>query len=362
MTPRQALDWLTGSALPLWLAHGVEWQSGAFSEDLDPATLRPRSNFRRLRVAARQTYVFAQGAKLGVPHAAEAASLGLAFLRTKARQPDGGYPSRFDLANAPLDAGRDLYDHAFVLLAYAHTGQAADARAVLAYLDAHFIHPEGGLRESVPDALPRRQNPHMHLLEALLAAAEIFADWDYLDRADRLVDLFLDRLLQPGKPALPEYFDAVLQPVRDAGRYVMEPGHHFEWVWLLDEHRRLSAAAGRTPRDTTTASGMLMEFAQAHGVTAKGHISAELWSDGGARPAPVRIWPTTEWLKALSRQGADQVPAGIDALARFFDGVPPGLWCERAEAGVLIRGETCPASSLYHISCAILELRRHIAA
>ena len=358
MTPAAALDWLAGSALPLWLSHGVNWQAGAFREDVDPATLGSRSDFRRLRVAARQTYVFAKAAQLGVKRAADAAELGLGFLRTKARQADGGYPSRFDLANAPQGEGRDLYDHAFVLLAYAHTGQAADARALVCYLDAHFIHPEGGLRESMPDALPRRQNPHMHLLEAMLAAAETFADWDYLDRADRLIDLFLDRLLQPNEQALPEYFDSVFTPVREAGRYVMEPGHHHEWVWLLDEHRRISAAAGRTPRDTRPAAAMLLEFAETHGVTADAHMSAELWSDGAARPAPVRIWPYTERLKALSRARPQQVAGGTMALARFFEGVPSGLWCERAEAGVLIRGETCPASSLYHIACAILEINR----
>ncbi len=361
MTPAQASDWLTQKALPLWLDHGVDWKLGAFIEDIDPLTLASRAGFQRLRVAARQVYVFAQGARLGVPRAAEAAQLGLDFLRRTARQEDGGYCSRFSLDNTPEGSGRDLYDHAFVLLAFAHVGAAADARALVAYLDAHFIHPEGGLRESVPDALPRRQNPHMHLLEALLAAAEMFADWTYLDRADRLVDLLLDRMLQPGEQALPEFFDPVFQPVRVSGRYQAEPGHHFEWVWLLAEHLRISAAAGRTPRDTTAIAAMLLAFAETHGADAAGNLQMELWSDGSLRPGPVRIWPTTEWVKALSRERPADVPHALAALARFMDGVPEGLWCERAQDGVLIRGETCPASSLYHIACAILEVRRHIA-
>lgn len=361
MTPAQAQDWLTRQALPLWLNHGVDWQRGAFHEDIDPVTLAPRADFRRLRVAARQTYVFAQGAKLGVPRAAEAAQLGLDFLRRIARQPDGGYASRFSLDNTPQGSGRDLYDHAFVLLAFAHVGAAADARALVAYLDAHFIHPAGGLRESVPDALPRRQNPHMHLLEALLAAAEMFADWSYLDRADALIDLFLDRLLQPGEAALPEFFNETFQPVREAGRFQAEPGHHFEWVWLLSEHRRLSAAAGRTPRDTTAAAASLLEFGEAHGADAAGNLLMEMWSDGTARPGPVRIWPTTEWVKALSRDRPQGLAHGLAALGRFMQGMPAGLWHERAHNGVLLAGETCPASSLYHIACCILEARRHLS-
>ena len=360
MTPAQALDWLAGQALPMWLEHGVDWTRGAFYEDIDPATLAHRASFRRLRVAARQVYVFVQGAKLGVPRAAEAAELGVDFLRRIARQADGGYCSRFGPDNTSQGEGRDLYDHAFVLLAFAHAGATADAQALLEYLDAHFIHPEGGYRESVPDALPRRQNPHMHLLEAMLAAAELLGDTRYLDRADALIDLFLDRMLQPGEVSLPEYFDAVFTPVREAGRYLSEPGHHFEWVWLLSEHRRIARSFGRTPRDTTGAASALLEFGEAHGADADGNLQMEFWNDGTVRQAPVRIWPTTEWVKAVSRERPADLARPLTALGRFMDGVPAGLWCERAEAGVLIRGETCPASSLYHIACAILEARRHI--
>ncbi len=362
MTPALALDWLTRQCLPLWLRHGVDWRAGAFFDDLYPATLTPRATFRRVRVAARQTYVFANAARLGVPRAAEAATLGLEFLRRHARQQDGGYASRFDLANAATDSGRDLYDHSFVLLAFAHTGAAADARALLAYLETHFRHPEGGWRESVPDALPRRQNPHMHLLEALLAAADTFGDITYLDHADALIDLFLDRLLAVEEGALPEYFDASLVPLREAGCFVAEPGHHHEWVWLLSEHRRIARACGRTPRDTTEAATRLMDFAERHGVDAQGYIAGELSSDGTKRATPVRVWPFTERLKALSRHDKTQIPLALEALWRFFDGMPPGLWCERMAGRELVRGEMSPASSLYHIACAILELQPHVSS
>ncbi len=354
-TRQEAQDWLVRKSIPLWLKHGVDWAAGAFHEDLDPATLKPRTTQRRLRVAARQVYVFTQSARLGVPCAEEAAALGLRFLREIARQPDGGYPSNFDRHNQPTDQARDLYDHAFVLLAYAHAGFAQDAKALVHFLDAHFIHPEGGLRESVPDALPRRQNPHMHLLEALLAAAETFADWDYLDRADRLIDLFLDRMFQPVPGALPEYFNSAMMPLRDGDVFLLEPGHHFEWVWLLDEHRRISAAAGRIPRETRKAALALLDFAERHGVDAQGDIAFGIGSDGTRGPTPVRIWAYTERLKAMSRLNPPGVEPALTAMGRFFEGVPDGLWCERRGAEGLIPNETCPASSLYHLTCGILE-------
>jgi mannose-6-phosphate isomerase len=300
--------------------------------------------------------VFAEGARLGVARSAEARDLGLAWLRA-ARQPDGGYPSRFDLANRPLDEGRDLYDHAFVLFAFAKAGARADAMALLTYLQAHFRHPLGGWRESLPDALPRRQNPHMHLLEAVLAAHEAFGDKVWLEIADELVTLFLDRLYQPLEGALAEYFTDDLKPLREEGCYRLEPGHHHEWVWLLAWHRRRSGAAGRPVRETTVAAAALLAFAERHGVDADGEIAAELWSDGRPASAVTRIWPYTERLKALAVAGdAGRLQAGCAALGRCLAHPVAGLWHERRGAAGFEPNVAAPASSLYHIACAILEI------
>ena len=82
-----------------------------------------------------------------------------------------------------IDAHRDLYDHAFILLALASAARLLpapplrqEALDLLGYLDARFAHPLGGYVEVLPPTLPRRQNPHMHLLEALLTAFESFGD------------------------------------------------------------------------------------------------------------------------------------------------------------------------------------------
>ncbi len=60
---RAGLSWLADHAWPLWLEHGVDWQRRAFHEHLDSASLQCRASFRRLRVAARQTYVFSKAAR-----------------------------------------------------------------------------------------------------------------------------------------------------------------------------------------------------------------------------------------------------------------------------------------------------------
>ena len=45
--------------------------------------------------------------------------------------------------------------------------------------------------------LPRRQNPHMHLLEALLALHVATGEKNWLRRAGALVDLFKRRFVDP---------------------------------------------------------------------------------------------------------------------------------------------------------------------
>ena len=252
------MAWLQDVAWPFWLAHGIDRDGDGrpvgFHEHLTLDGLDCTAEFRRLRVVTRQTYVFSEAAAVGVTGAAEAVEFGLDYLRRHAFDPDGGYHWRFDLAGRVIDARHDLYDHAFVLLALASAMRVLpsavlreEARALDAYLHDIFVHPEGGYIESLPPSLPRRHNPHMHLLEACLAASEAFGDEPYLDRADKLVDLFMTRMFQHDEGALPEYFDDALVPHREAGRFVVEPGHHSEWVWLLDWHARRRAEAGRSP-------------------------------------------------------------------------------------------------------------------
>jgi mannose/cellobiose epimerase-like protein (N-acyl-D-glucosamine 2-epimerase family) len=368
------LRWLTDQAWPLWLAHGVDWQRRAFHEHLDCASLQCRASFRRLRVAARQTYVFSRAARHGVPQAAEAAVLGLEFLRGPARLADGGFAWRFDLDNRPIDETRDLYDHAFVLLAFAAAAGVVgadevreDALALLDYIATRFAHAEGGYCESIPASGERRQNPHMHLFEALLAATEAFGDTSFFKHANALAVLFATRFFQARESALPEYFDEKLTPVRDGGRFVSEPGHHYEWIWLIDRYQAVAAAIGAsaspgltgpnlTGPDLNGAAGSLFESAERHGVSPeRGLVINGLWSDGAVADGGFRLWPQTERLKAVARLRPDGLPAALAALERHLAGVRPGLWIERMNAAGQAVAEPAPATSLYHLTAALTD-------
>ncbi len=335
------LRWLTDQAWPLWLEHGVDWQRGAFHEHLDPASLQCTAPFRRLRVAARQTYVFAKAARHDVPDAKEAVALGLNFLQGPARLRDGGFAWRFDLDNQPTDETLDLYDHAFVLLAFSAAAEVVgaerlrtDAVDLVEYIAAQFAHPDGGYRDSIPPIQPRLQNPHMHLFEALLAASDAFGGEPFFNYASGLAELFAARLFQAKEGALPESFDEELAPFGAPGPFLAEPGHHYEWIWLLHRYEAVAAAMGvATDPSLQLAADSLFEFAERHGVNpSSGLVVNRLWSDGTVSDGGFRLWPQTERLKAVARRRPDRVPAALDALKRHFAGVRPGLWIERMDA------------------------------
>jgi mannose-6-phosphate isomerase len=346
------LAWLREEAWPLWLAHGIDRERGGFHEWLDPATLACDATYRRLRVTARQVWTFAKAAEAGLTGAAEAVAMGLDCLARRARRPEGGYATRFDLDWGVTDPRLDTYDNAFCLLAFAATGQKAEAMEVLALFDGPLRHPAGGWREGLPDEgdQPRRQNPHMHLLEALLEAHAAFAEPRCLDLAEEIVGLFAARFLHAPTGTLPEYFDAALAPLRPDGRHAVEPGHHCEWAWLLRRHRRLLDRAGRTaPSWLDGLPERLLAFPRRHGRhPTGGFMMDEVWDDGTPKLASGRLWPQAEWFRG------DPGTASAAGLAGHLAGAPPGLWHERRGADGMPLPGTAPASSLYHLTGAMI--------
>jgi mannose/cellobiose epimerase-like protein (N-acyl-D-glucosamine 2-epimerase family) len=351
--------WLREAAWPTWLAHGIDRRRGGFFESLDLQGKTCTAEFRRLRVVARQTYVFSEAHRAGLPGADEAVQLGLAFLDRHAMHPEGGYAWRFDLNHAAIDHTRDLYDHAFVLLALSSATSvvAVDilrptALALLHWIERFLPHPQGGYLESLPPALPRRQNPHMHFLEALLAAYEAFGDAIFIDRAKYLVDIFTARLFDPASGGLPEFFDDDLSPHRENDVFLIEPGHHCEWVWLLHRFQALTHSQTRLQE----ISAALMRFVDHHGIDARYHdVIDSVGSDGTPIETSARLWPQTERLKAeflrSDATAANQANA-MDILAAYLR--PDGLWHERRSVQGVFSNHPSPASSLYHITAAIL--------
>ena len=73
-----------------------------------------------------------------------------------------------------------------------------------------------------------------------------------------------------------------------------------------------------------------------------------------------RLWPQTERIKAaLFLGGSDraaQVAAACAGLQRYTEVTPAGLWRDRLRPAGGFVEEPAPASSFYHIVCALAEL------
>jgi mannose/cellobiose epimerase-like protein (N-acyl-D-glucosamine 2-epimerase family) len=323
---------------------------------------------------ARQIFVFAQAALLGrLVEGDGLARAGFDFLVAHCRHPEGGWRFRVARDGAPLDDTRDLYAQAFVLYALAWMHRLAPdsaartlAEETAAYLDDAMAHSAGGYREGIdaagrPVAGPRRQNPHMHLFEALLEWHAASGDPIWIERAKPLAALMASRFCVGG--TLREYFSDDLSPAPGEQGRLVEPGHHYEWTWLLRRYQNLSGDVRYAEH-----AANLYAFAQAYGIDPKtdGAVDA-VDSEGKAVQRSRRFWPQTEAIKAhaarLDATGDPQIRSRIDRQVNAFlrehiQGAPKGGWREHiGEDDALLVAEF-PASSLYHVTLAVAELDR----
>lgn len=304
----------------------------------------------RTRVQARQAFVFASAAGEGLGPWAAVARCGLDALTRRARRDDGLFQAILDPAGAPVDAQAYLYEHAFVLLALAALGDAQTATALRARLE-NFRHGAGGFREA--GERPFQANAQMHLLEAALAwdAASDEGAWAAL--ADELADLAVGRFIDPATGALSEFFDDAWRPLAGPAGLI-EPGHQFEWAWLLI---RWGRARGRPEAEAT--ARRLFAVGRRGFDPARNVAVDALTDDLAVRDAAARLWPQTEHLKAALALG-DTTAAlqGANGMAAYLDTPAPGVWRERMRADGGFVEEPSPATSLYHLYVAIRELAR----
>jgi mannose/cellobiose epimerase-like protein (N-acyl-D-glucosamine 2-epimerase family) len=365
------LGWAVGQALPLWAGAGFDREHERFEERLTLAGARLPDVPVRVMVQARQIHSYALAHRRGWYRDVDGL-VGRAY-RSMVRdyhRRDGqpGWLFSIHRDGRPAGTQRDLYGHAFVLLAIgSYVGATGDRTALaladetLADLDRHMRATGGGYVDAIPpiDAM-RRQNPHMHVFEALLTLWSHSGEGRYLARAGEMFGLFAGRFFQPGPGVLVEYFDDGLMPASGPMGGIVEPGHQLEWLWLLRWYERESGTAVGRYADA------LYAHADRYGTDAAGLIVDELLVDGSVRTASRRLWPMTEAIKAHlveARLGRAGAAAKAQALAdrlfeRFLSPAMPGGWIDRLDAAGNPAAEFMPASSLYHLLGAIDELSK----
>src|SRR5690606_29590181 len=125
-------------------------------------------------------------------------------------------------------------DQSCVLLALASllaaTGDGAyreRADSLLCALDSKLSASDGGWAEDDNGSLPRRQNPHMHMFEALIALTAATGDRQHRERLEALAALMRDRFLD-GQGILREFFGPAWNRGSEWRSECVEPGHMAE--------------------------------------------------------------------------------------------------------------------------------------
>jgi mannose-1-phosphate guanylyltransferase/mannose-6-phosphate isomerase len=361
---KRVRHWLFQETLPLWSTAGVDSVNGGFHEALTFEG-QPVQRERRTRTMARQIYAFAIAKQMGWDGPAKAlVEHGIEFLTSRGRSKGGGWVKSFNVDGSVLDATEDLYDHTCILLALAHAHKVGNERAhslageTLAYVEQKLADRGGrGYFEDSAQTLPRRSNPHMHMLEACLAWHEATGDAAWLARARAIVDLFLEVFFDADSWTLGEFFGNDWSGLSSEKHAWTEPGHHFEWAWLLVTYAKAANQPGlikyaRKLYASAIANGLNRATGLAYDAVSK---------DGLPLVRTSRSWPQTEAIKAAialdGTGGPDMKPEIESRVGRLFrwhiDPAPQGMWIDLIDERGRTKAQDVPASIFYHLVCAL---------
>lgn len=367
--------------VPKWYEAFPDHATGGFYERLGKG-FKPRLvGNRRLLTQCRQLAIHSHAALQRPDHFKPDLKTIYETMTQKYFVPEtGGW--RFSLSDdgLPADNTYDLYSLTFVIFSLSHYYRATgDERAkdhaarMLAFIEKNFVMAgKPGYAEAVDENLrpihrQRRQNPHMHLLEACLFAEETWPDHDgYRNMSDRLVELFGKHFYIPERNMLCEFFTDDLKPDPGIGHRV-EPGHYFEWIWLLKKHAVLRG----NPTWHDEACIRLLAWANKHGWDrVYGGIFDVLTPEGVVLTDTKRIWPFAEALKANAlmidtTDDRDAIKARMAEMVRVFRKSymqERGFWVEWLNRDLSPATDYMPGTTPYHVYFGIMETRAVIHA
>lgn len=360
---KDAQDWLW-TIFSVWSANGWDQINGGFVEQLNFDGSPDALATRRVRVQARQVFSFAKAIKLGWPDTEKAKTLieaGLGYIDTRLRAPGGGFVHTMHANGRPIDQRRDLYDHAFIVLAGAAAFEAINSDLGLKLADdaLSFINDtlkdevNGGWFESSERETPRRANPHMHLLESLLEYSSVTGSSTGVNLAKEIVTLFEVNFFDPSSDVLHEYFSENWSVVRTDKVATFEPGHHYEWASLL---HKFSEATGH---DTLSWRRRLIRRADKSGINRETGVPFNLASvEAPAANTNSRLWHSLERFRAyllhpglVSQAQTEQVFYGLQSA--FSVNHTVGVWTDEIDMAGSRQSAAVPASILYHIVSAL---------
>jgi mannose-1-phosphate guanylyltransferase/mannose-6-phosphate isomerase len=362
----RARDWLW-TAFETWAKVGWDWERGGFVEQLNMDGTPDADATRRVRVQARQIFSFAKAIDMGWPEVDTAMLLvekGLSYIDERLRHPDGGFVHLINPDGDVIDARRDLYDHAFMILAGAAAYQAIGSELglkiaddAIAYIDANLKdHEHGGWFESSERELPRRANPHMHMLEAMLEYYAATGDESAFVRAAEVVRLFETKFFNPATDVMAEFFAADWSLEGPEDEVIWEPGHHYEWATLLYIYEQV------TGHDSVSWRRRLIAKADRDGINSENGFAVNaLRADDVVTNSNSRLWHQLERFRSkLTHPMQDNTNKNELQLYTVFecylDLGPRGGWLDQVDEEGNDASNWVPASMLYHAVTALSYL------
>ncbi|RCS25333.1 hypothetical protein DUT91_00490 [Phyllobacterium salinisoli] len=367
--------------VPRWIAFATDQQAGGLVERLDgegrPVFGEPKTTLVHARTVFSLAHLCLEtgnSALLGPARRIHA------FMDAHLRHPEGGYRYAIDpdgsLREDAASRTRRAYDQSFALLALV-TLQKADPKAV----------PEGRieglwrfieeLTEPVTGALyeddqmarsgarageRRAQNPQMHMLEAVLQAYELTGESVWLERATRYISLLQDYFIDRSTGSVREFVSHDLSSLEGAEGQRREPGHQYEWAWLLHRYADLSGH-----EDVRSLADRMTAFADGHGIRRTGDpldgaLFDALKADGSVIENTHLLWPLTEAGKlacALHLRGDVHAAARAEELERLifsrFFAADQVRWVNQLDGRGGVIWPDALSRLIYHVALFVTE-------
>jgi mannose-6-phosphate isomerase len=347
--------------VPLWQGPGWNADLALPYEALD-AEHQPLPPQRyRAMACARQLYLFST--LIGqVPGAEErAAALFRSLQRHFHDAEHGGWFYSIDPQGAPLDQRKDLYTHAFILFACAHYWDKVRDPLVESVLNASLevlaqrFASGDGLYEAMLDrdwsslGSGPLQNPLMHLAEAFLATLSMREDAAAQEALVELCTAMHKRFIDPQYSVLME------KPLGSVDNWY-EPGHQFEWYFLLESSPLLRGSALHASLERA------FSFTEKLGVDQQtGAVRAMLaLGPDSILDGTQRIWAQAEYLRALTLRADNEAAVLRQLQALQQRSLHAGGWYECRDAQGEVSRKDMPSTTPYHLATCYRGLAEYL--
>ncbi len=364
----------------IWVPHWAKMFSdpvnGGFYERLDRNGQPYIDLPRRLVTQCRQIFVYSHADMVsGKKTYRDMVTKAFEYLVKNYRIADtGGWRFSIRPDGTPQDNTYDLYGHAFLVFCCTYYYRLTNdknamkyAAETLTFIDKSFrLDNEPGFAEALDENLKplervRRQDPHMHLFEACLFMYRVTNEKPYLGMSKEIVELFTKYFWDEENGTLPEFYNGQLQSHEEQG-HISQPGHHFQWIWLLDKFQETRHKKNPYYYDLME---HLFEWADKHGFDpAYGGIYDALNMQGDVISDTKRVWPIMEALKAypvINRMHDDphyctRRAEDLVTLLRAHYIKDNGMWVEHLSRDMKPLVEDMPGTTPYHIYLGIAAL------